>query len=293
MAAQAAPAPTLVAAHHRRRKLVDRFVTLSLGLVMVAVFGVLAWVLAYVAVKGIHALNWTFLTSEPPGNASLPGGGFANGIVGSFIIVGLASVIAIPIGIATAVYLNEFGRGRFAGAVRFVTDIMLGIPTIVTGAFIYALWVVRYGFSGYAGSFALALVMLPLIIRAAEEMLRLVPNELREASFALGVTRARTVLAVVLPAASSGMITGVMLAIARAMGETAPLLLTALGADLFMQTDPSQRMSTLSLLIFNNSTTGFDAAIQRAWAGALTLVAFVLILTIGARIIARRGAVHR
>jgi phosphate transport system permease protein len=293
MAAQApAVHRSMVATNHRRRHLTDRFMTLLLGLVLLGALAVLAWVLLYVAVQGIHAINWTFLTDTPPGNASLTGGGFANGIIGTFIIVGIASLIAIPIGVGAAVYLIELGRGRFAGIVRFVNDVMLGIPTIVTGAFIYAIWVVRFGFSGYAGAFALALVMLPLIIRASEEMLRLVPNELREASYALGVTRARTTISVVLPAAMSGIITGVMLAIARAMGETAPLLLTALGNDLFMQTNPGQRMSTLSLLIFNNSTTGFEAAQQRAWAGCLTLVVFVLILTFAARLIARRGVVR-
>ena len=140
---------------------------------------------------------------------------------------------------------------------RLVTDVMLGIPTIVTGAFVYALWVVEFGFSGFAGAFALALVMVPLIVRATEEMLRLVPRDIREASLALGVTQSRTIVSVLLPTARAGIITGVMLAVARAMGETAPLLLTTLGNDLFVETNPGQRMSTLSLQIFGSATGGF------------------------------------
>jgi phosphate transport system permease protein len=286
------PARSLHHASARRRHVVDRLMTLLLGLIVAGVIALLAWVLGYVAVKGLRAISWTFLTSTPPGNPSDTGGGFENGIVGSFIIVGIATAMAVPVGIAAAVYLMEYGRGRFASLIRFLTDVMLGIPTIVTGAFIYALFVLRFGFSGYAGALALALVMLPLIVRATEEMLRLVPKDLREASHALGVTRARTIMTVVLPTASAGIITGVMLAVARAMGETAPLLLTALGNDLFMQTNPGQRMSTLSLLIFGSSTTGFVAAQQRAWAGALTLIAIVLLLTFVARLIGRRSKVR-
>jgi phosphate transport system permease protein len=177
--------------------------------------------------------------------------------------------------------------------VRFTTDVLVGVPTIVTGAFIYAVWVVRFGFSGLAGGFALGLVMLPLIVRTTEEMLRLVPRDLREASLALGVTRTRTILTVVLPTAASGIITGIMLAIARAMGETAPLLLTALGNDLFTELNPTKRMSTLSLQIFGNAITGFRAAQARAWAGALTLIGIVLVLTVVARLVSRRNPLAR
>jgi phosphate transport system permease protein len=174
-----------------------------------------------------------------------------------------------------------------------VTDVMLGIPTIVTGAFVYALWVVEFGFSGFAGAFALALVMVPLIVRATEEMLRLVPRDIKEASLALGVTQSRTIVSVLLPTARAGIITGVMLAVARALGETAPLLLTTLGNDLFVETNPGRRMSTLSLLIFGSATGGFVNAQNRAWAGALVLIAIVLALTIAARLIARSSAVRR
>jgi len=261
--------------------------TVLLGVIMAATLTVLAWVLVYVAGQGLRYLGPTFLTETPPGNPAQAGGGFVNGVIGSLIIVGIATAISVPIGIAAAVAIMEYG-GRFAEITSFVTDVLVGVPSIVTGAFVYAFWVTQFGFSGLAGSIALALVMLPLIIRATAEMLRLVPVALREASSSLGVSRARTIVSVVLPSARAGIITGVMLAVARAMGETAPLLLTILGNDLFIQANPTQRMSTLSLQIFSNAVTGFQAAQARAWAGALTLILIVLVLTIAARIIGRR-----
>jgi phosphate transport system permease protein len=273
-----------------RRRVKDRVMTAVLFVVMLATLAVLTWVLIYVAAQGLKYLSPAFLVQTPPGNPAQGGGGFANGIVGSLIIVGFATVISVPIGIAAAIAIVEYG-GRFADATSFVTDVLVGVPSIVTGAFVYAIWVVNFGYSGLAGSVALALVMLPLIIRTSAEMLRLVPDVLREACAALGVSRSRTIISVVLPSATSGLITGVMLAVARAMGETAPLLLTALGNDLFMQTNPTQRMSTLSLQIFDNAITGFQTAQGRAWAGALTLILIVLILTVAARIVGRRSTV--
>jgi phosphate transport system permease protein len=275
-----------------RRKRTDRLVTWVLGLIVAAVLAMLLWVLYYVAAQGLKYLGPTFWSQTPPGNPATAGGGFENGIIGSLIIVGIATLIAVPMGIGTAIYLHEYGKGRAAGVVRFLSDVLIGIPSIVTGAFVYAIWVTRFGFSGYAGAFALAIVMLPLITRASEEMLRLVPDELREASYALGISRARTIFSVVLPTALSGIITGVMLAVARAMGETAPLLLTALGNDLFVETNPNHRMSTLSLQIFGNAITGYKTAQARAWAGALTLIGIVLVLTIVARLFGRRATVR-
>lgn len=275
-----------------RRKFTNVAMTGVLTATMIVTIAVLLWVLGYVAAEGLKYLGPEFLTQTPPGNPAQPGGGFVNGIIGTLIIVGTATVLSIPIGIAAAIYFVEYG-GRLARYARFVTDVMVGIPTIVTGAFIYAIWVVHFGFSGIAGGIALALIMLPLIIRSIEEMLRLVPNDLREASLALGVTRARTIISVVLPTASAGIITGVMLAVARAMGETAPLLLTALGNDLFTELNPDKRMSTLSLQIFGNAITGFKAAQARAWAGALTLIVLVLLFALAARLIARRSAVSQ
>jgi phosphate transport system permease protein len=282
-----------IAGYTAKRRRRSAVATAALALMMAGVLAVLAWVLVYVAVQGFSALTPAFFVSNPPGNPGASGGGFANGILGSFIIVGLAALISVPIGILAAIYLAEYGRGRWSNTVSFFTDVLIGIPTIVTGAFVYSIWVIRYGFSGFAGSLALAIVMLPLIIRTTTQMLSLVPDELREASLALGASKRKTVLRIVLPAALPGIITGLMLAIARAMGETAPLLLTALGNDLFTEANPGKRMSTLSLQIFNNAITGFKAGQARAWAGALTLVGIVLILTVVARFFARRSRVAR
>lgn len=275
----------------RRRGAKNRVMSGVLVGAMLLTLGVLLWVLAYVTVQGLSAINLDFLTHNPPGNPSAAGGGFFNGIVGSFIVVGLATLMAVPLGIGAAIFLVEYGRGRVSALVRFVNDVLIGVPTIVTGAFVYAIWVTRFGFSGIAGSIALAIVMLPLVTRTTEEMLLLVPNELREGSLALGATRSQTVLRICVPTALPGITTGVMLAVARAMGETAPLLLTVLGNDLFTQLNPTKRMSTLSLQIFDNATTGFAESQARAWAGALTLIAIVLILTFAARYLGRRAHV--
>ncbi|WP_269859124.1 phosphate ABC transporter permease PstA [Streptomyces sp. RPT161] len=287
-------ASTSASAAHRglpRRMAVNAVMTVVLGLVTVGVVALLLWILAYVARQGLKYLGPMFLTQTPPGDPSQAGGGFANGIVGSVVIVGIATALSVPIGIAAAVHMVEY-RGRLARACGFLTDVLIGLPSIVTGAFVYALWVAHFGFSGLAGAVALGLIMLPLIIRATAEVLRLVPVELREASLALGVSRARTIMAIVLPTARSGITTGVMLAVARAMGETAPLLLTALGNDLFLEANPARRMSTLSLQIFSNAITGFATAQARAWAGTLTLIVIVLVLSVGARLVGRRGIVR-
>jgi phosphate transport system permease protein len=270
----------------------DRAMTVILAAVAAVAVAVLAWVLVYVAAQGLKYLGPSFLTQTPPGNPASYGGGYANGIAGTLIIVGIATVISVPFGVAAAVAIVEYG-GRLTAAASFITDVLVGVPTIVTGAFIYAIWVIHFGYSGLAGSIALALVMLPLVIRATAEMLRLVPVSLREASAALGVTRARTIMSVVLPTARAGITTGVFLAVARAMGETAPLLLTALGDQEFMQLHPTERMSTLSLQIFTDAITGFQAAQSRAWAGALTLIFIVLLFAISARVIGRRATLTR
>jgi phosphate transport system permease protein len=275
-----------------RRHARDRAMTVLLATVMAITLAVLAWVLVYVAAQGLKYLGPAFFTQTPPGNPAQVGGGYANGIIGSLIIVGIATVISVPVGIAAAIAIIEY-PGRLGAATSFVTDVLVGVPSIVTGAFVYALWVTRFGYSGLAGSIALAIIMLPLVIRGTAEMLRLVPVALREASSALGVTRARTIVSVVLPAARAGITTGVMLAVARAMGETAPLLLTTLGNSLFIQANPTQRMSTLSLQIFGDAITGFQSAQARAWAGALTLILIVLILYIAARLTGRRLTLTR
>jgi phosphate transport system permease protein len=284
-----AAAPALSRARHRR----DRAATAAMAAALGATVAVLVWILAYVAAEGLRSIHPGFFVQNPPGSPAVEGGGFYNGIVGTVEIVGIAFAMAAPAGILAAVYLSEYGGGRLGRAIRFGADVLAGVPTIVTGAFVYALWVVRFGFSGLAGAIALAVVMLPLVIRSAEEALRLVPQQLREASFALGAGDARTALQVVLPAAGSGITTGLVLAVARSAGETAPLLLTALGNDLFTQYNPAHRMSTLSLQIFNNAITGFRAAQGRAWAGSLTLIAIVLVCTLAARRLRARAGSHR
>jgi phosphate transport system permease protein len=213
--------------------------------------------------------------------------------VGTLLITGFASLIAIPVGILAAIYLTEYGgTSRLARVIRFLSDVMAGVPSIVMGLFIFTVWVVRYQQrSGLAGSLALACLMLPIIIRSSEAMIRLVPNELREASYALGCRRARTVLTVVLPAALPGIVSGCLLAVARAAGETAPLLFT-IGLTYGTNLSLSGENTALSAQIFSNASTSFVAAQQRAWAAALTLIILVLILSVIARIVAARFTVR-
>jgi phosphate transport system permease protein len=211
--------------------------------------------------------------------------------VGTIEQVGLASLISIPIGLLAAIYIVEYGRGRFAFWVRFFVDVMTGLPSIVAGLFVYAFFVIglHQGFSGFAAGMALSVLMLPVVVRASEEMLKLVPNDLREASYGLGIPRWRTIVSVVLPTASSGLTTGVMLAIARVAGETAPLLLTTFGFDAMRVNAFKGPQSALPLYVFQQAGSAFDVAVNRAWAGALTLIAFVVLLTVTARLLTRRS----
>src|SRR5207302_9341968 len=203
----------------------------------------------------------------------------------------IASRLAGPLGLLVAVYVVEYGRGPLRTAVRFLVDVMTGIPSIVAGLFIFAFWVLglHRGFSGLAAGLALAVLMLPVVVRASEEMLKLVPADLREASYALGVPRWRTIMSVVLPSASAGLTTGIILAVARVTGETAPLLLTAFGFDAIRTNPFSGPQSGLPLFVFAQAGSAFDVAINRAWAGALTLIVIVLLLTVIARLLTRRN----
>ncbi|SDI04201.1 phosphate transport system permease protein [Sinosporangium album] len=218
------------------------------------------------------------------------GGGAYHAILGTLEQVALASLMSVPIGILTAIYLVEYGgNGRLANAIRFFVDVMTGIPSVVAGLFILAFWVLYLGqsFSGFAGALALAVLMMPTVVRSAEEMLKLVPSDLREASYALGVPRWRTIVKVVLPTAFTGIITGVMLAVARVTGETAPLLLTVFFTD-SINADPfSGPQMGLPLYVFDQAGRPNDTAIDRAWAGALTLILIVMLLNLAARLIAR------
>jgi len=221
---------------------------------------------------------------------SQPGGGIYHAIIGSLEQVGLATLIAAPIGVLTAIYLVEYGRGRLAQAVTFFVDVMTGVPSIVAGLFILSLMLIfdMQPF-GFAGSLALAILMMPVVVRSTEEMLKLVPNELREASLALGVPKWRTILKVVLPTSIGGITTGIMLAVARIAGETAPVLLLVFG-NRFINNNPFEgAQQSLPLYIYQQyaNSAGANAAFDRAWAASLTLIAFVMILNLVARGIAR------
>jgi len=275
-----------------RRRLTDQLATGWMIVSVLVALVPLAFILGYVVYKGAGIVSWTFLTKPEPFDFTHSGGGVWNGIKGTLKLLFLASLLAIPTGILAALYLNEFGRGRFATAVRFVTDVMSGVPSIFVGIFIYSLIVLETGhFSAYSGALALAVLMLPIVIRGAEEVLKLVPHELREASLALGVPRWRTVLRVILPAAASGIVTAAMLSVARAAGETAPLLFTSFGNRFVTGwSDYGSPDSALPLLIFRNARSAYEPAQQRAWAAALVLIAIVLVFTILGRTLAGRRA---
>ncbi|MFC8872416.1 phosphate ABC transporter permease PstA [Streptomyces sp. NPDC057148] len=240
--------------------------------------------------RGVDVLDGYFLTHSMGVVADYePGGGIYHAILGTLEQVGLATLFSVPVGVLTAIYLVEYGKGRLAKAVTFFVDVMTGIPSIVAGLFILSLWVLilDMGPSGVAGSFALSILMIPVVVRSTEEMLKLVPNELREASLALGVPKWRTILKVVLPTSIGGIVTGVMLSIARITGETAPVLLLVWGTD-FINANPFQDpQESLPMYIYLQYTAGSDPAYDRAWAAALTLIAFIMILNLVARGIAR------
>ncbi|WCN37759.1 phosphate ABC transporter permease PstA [Aneurinibacillus uraniidurans] len=244
-------------------------------------------ILGYVLVKGISALNFDFFTElpAPPGEV---GGGMANGIVGTFILLGLASVIGIPVGLMSGIFLSEYGRNRFGKFVSFLTDIMLGVPSIVVGIVVYGLVVLMMGgFSAYAGGVALAFIMIPAVTRTTEEMLKLVPNHMREAGLALGIPQWRVIMKIILPTALRGIITGVMLAIARVAGETAPLLFTAFG-NMYWNHSLNQPIASMPVLIFNYAISPYAEWQAQAWAGALTLILMVILLNVTARVITRK-----
>ncbi|MFE9133428.1 phosphate ABC transporter permease PstA [Streptomyces sp. NPDC007355] len=247
----------------------------------------LAWVTIS---KGIEVLDGYFLSHSMNGVLDAEaGGGVYHALLGTIEQVGIATVIAAPIGLLTAVYLVEYGGGKLAQAVTFFVDVMTGIPSIVAGLFVLATWNLMLGFgpSGFAGAMALSILMMPVVVRSTEEMLKLVPNELREASLALGIPKWRTILKVVLPTAIGGITTGVMLAIARITGETAPVLLLVFGTKLINPNPFEGAQSSLPLYVYEQFAVGTDAAMARAWGAALVLIAFVMILNLVARGIAR------
>ncbi|MFF4168925.1 phosphate ABC transporter permease PstA [Streptomyces sp. NPDC001744] len=247
----------------------------------------LAWVTIS---KGAAVLDGYFLSHSMNGVLDAEaGGGVYHALLGTVEQVGIATLIAAPIGLLTAVYLVEYGGGKLAQAVTFFVDVMTGIPSIVAGLFVLATWNLMLGFgpSGFAGAMALAILMVPVVVRSTEEMLKLVPNELREASLALGIPKWRTILKVVLPTAIGGITTGVMLAVARITGETAPVLLLVFGTKLINPNPFEGAQSSLPLYVYEQYSVGTDAAVARAWGAALVLIAFVMILNLVARGIAR------
>jgi phosphate transport system permease protein len=254
----------------------------------------LVLVVYYLLIKGLGAWSWSFFTTDPTGNTFFKSssiGGIKSAILGTIEMVALASAIAIPIGIGVALWLVEYGQTSwFAHTVRFFVDVLTGVPSIVFGLFIYIALIVGTGssYAGYKGSLALSLLMLPVVIRSAEVILGLVPNALRESALALGAARWKVVFRIVLPTALSGMLTGVLLAIARAAGETAPLLFAA-GSTNVSTFNLGQFMNSLPTQIYKDVTSPTESVVNRAWGAALTLVAMILILNLIARLIARRS----
>lgn len=239
-------------------------------------------ILGYVAIQGAHALNWSFLT-QLPRPVGEEGGGVGNGIVGSLIIVGLATLIATPIGVLTGIFLAIFGRGWIAEGMRLLSDVLSGIPSIAIGLFAYTLLVAPFKhFSAASASFAFAILMLPLIIRTAEQAVRSVPREIREGALALGMSTYRSTMHIVLPAARPAIVTGLLLGVARITGETAPLLFTAFGTP-FWELNPTNPMAELSLQVFTYAISPYKSWHEQAWAGALLLIGAVFILNILAR----------
>jgi phosphate transport system permease protein len=261
-------------------------------LAVVIAFIPLALVTGYTIAKGVKGLSSEFFTKSMQGiGPQDTGGGAAHAIIGTIEQVGIATLISVPIGILVAIDINEYHRGKFSSAVRYFVDVMTGLPSIVAGLFIFTFWVIglHKGFSGWAAALALTVLMLPIVIRSTEEMLKLVPDALREGSLALGVRKWRTIVSVVLPTASSGIVTGVMLAVARVMGETAPLLLTAFGIQSFQNNPFKGPQASLPLFVYQQASSPFAVNVDRAWAGALTLIGIVIALNIAARLLARRS----
>jgi phosphate transport system permease protein len=273
----------------RRRRAANRTMETSAWIAAVLAVAVLVLVIGSVAVKGLSSISLNFLTQNADPNSIEATGGIANALVGTGIMVGLATLMAVPVGILTAIYSNEFAGSRSASTIRYFLDVLNGVPTIVTGIFIFGLIVTAQGHqSGWAGAIALAIVMLPLVARSCQEVLALVPGSVKEAGLALGASRWRTTVSVVVPTALSGMITGALLAVARALGETAPLLFVSSIFATNLSTDPSQALPSVPLVIFQFSESPTPAKHDQAWAAALVLIVVVLLISIVARVLSAR-----
>ena len=271
----------------RLRKLMSQLFVLFCGLSVVVALIPLAMILFFVITQGIRAVNIDFFMHmpEPVGEV---GGGMANAIVGTLMLTGLAGLMAVPIGVVSGIYMSEYAGTRFAGLTRFAADTLNGVPSIVIGLFAYGVAVLPFRhFSALAGGFALGVMMIPIIARTTEELLLLVPGSMREGALALGATRARAVFTVVLPAALPGIVTGIVLALARVAGETAPLLFTAFN-NRFFSTELSEPVSSLTVQVYTYAISPYDDWHRQAWAGALVLVAIVLTCSLLARVATRR-----
>jgi phosphate transport system permease protein len=270
------------------RRIVNYAAMAAAGVAALLVLVPLFLILGFLVAKGIGSVNWAFLTQtpKPVGEA---GGGMANGIVGTFMILGIASLIGIPWGIAGGIYLAEYGRNAFGNVIRFTADVLNGVPSIVTGIAVYGIVVVtQKHFSALAGGIALGIMMIPIIVRATEEMLLMVPQTIREAALGLGIPQWRTTLSVTLRTATSGVITGIMLAFARVAGETAPLLFTAFGNQ-FWNLKLNQPTAALSLQVYTYAISPYDAWHKQAWAGALVMIAIIIGTIAIVRVVASRG----
>jgi phosphate transport system permease protein len=268
------------------RRAVSGVMTTLTALCTLVAVGILAIILGYIAMRGIGALNLRFLVDSPRPVGE--GGGIGNAIVGSALLLLLSCAVGIPLGIANGVYLSEFGGGKFASIVRFLVDTLTGIPSIVTGVFVYAIIVLRMKhFSAFAGGIALALIMIPIVARTTEEMIKLVPHSLREGALALGAPQWRVTLGIVIPAAASGIATGAMLAIARVSGETAPLLFTAFGSRFFPR-NLNEPIASLTVQIYNYAISPYDEWHAQAWAATLVLMTLILSINIIVRFLTRK-----
>ena len=272
------------------RRTKNRIATVLMVLSFVLVIVPLGFVIVTVIAKGASIISWQFLTSDiPPSVLPANFGGLGPAVLGTILITSLATVVAVPLGILGAIYLNEYGgRGLLGRFIGFMADVMTGVPSIVMGLFIFSIWVIHFGYSGLAGALALGCLMLPVVIRSTHEMLRLVPNSLREGAYALGASKARVTVTVVLPAALGGIVSGALLAVARAAGETAPLLFTILTVTAPNPNVFSGPNTALPLQIFSNASQPYTGAQARGWGAALTLIAITFILMIAARIVTAR-----
>ncbi|MEK6373056.1 MAG: phosphate ABC transporter permease PstA [Acidobacteriota bacterium] len=271
----------------RRRKIVSRVFETLCGMAVLIALIPLALILFYVVKEGAGALNLAFFTQMPK-PVGEEGGGMANAIVGTLILIGLAALFAVPVGCICGIHLSEYPRSKFSSAVRFAADVMNGVPSIVIGIFAYGLAVLPVKrFSAIAGGFALGLLMIPIVIRTTEELLRLVPPGLREGALALGASRSRAVFGVIIPAALPGILTGILVALARVAGETAPLLFTSFN-NRFWSTNLGQPIASLTVQVFTYAISPYDDWHRQAWAGAFLLVMMILALSIIARLAVRR-----